>query len=122
MGQLAAREILMRAVSDTFMGLRAIAIASICVLAMGCTPPESTAKGQPSPSSAAANAAQAQAETAFRNATDGRIRTYTISLAEESPAAWRFFIEGTGDFDRPGYHWVVTIDKTTREASVHSGE
>jgi hypothetical protein len=67
-------------------------------------------------------AAHQIAEKAFLDATMSQVTTYSIQPLGHTLAKWRFVIQGTGDFSRPGYHWLVEIDKATGHSTIKSGE
>jgi hypothetical protein len=48
------------------------------------------------------------------------ITQYSVERAKASDEdnTWVFFIEGQGKFERPGYHWIVKIDKKTGVAKL----
>jgi hypothetical protein len=62
------------------------------------------------------------AEKAFLDKTKHEITHYSIQPLRHTDAEWRFLFQGTEEFARPGYHWLVTVDKTTGKTSVQSGE
>jgi hypothetical protein len=62
------------------------------------------------------------AEKAFLDQTKHEITHYSIRPLRHTGAEWHFLVQGTEEFARPGYHWFVTVDKTTGKASVVSGE
>jgi hypothetical protein len=66
--------------------------------------------------------AQKLAERAFLEETKHQILTYSVERLQETPSLWRFLVQGTGNFARPGYHWFVEITKETGAARVVSGE
>lgn len=62
------------------------------------------------------------AEAAFIKETEGSVKQYSVTLSSETPAEWLYLIEGQSAFARPGYHWIVRVDKQTLNAEVSSGE
>jgi hypothetical protein len=62
------------------------------------------------------------AEKAFLDRTKHKITYYSIKPLRHTEAEWHFLVQGTEEFARPGYHWFVTVDKTTGKTSVESGE
>jgi RHS repeat-associated protein len=48
---------------------------------------------------------------------NGGSNTYGYALQQ-----WRFFVEGVGEFARPGNHATVTVEKKSGEVTVSMGE
>jgi hypothetical protein len=67
-------------------------------------------------------AAEKLATSAFLANTHQQIPDYSIRVTKETPGQWQFLIEGKGNFARPGYQWLVMVDKTTGKATVEAGE
>lgn len=62
------------------------------------------------------------AEDYFLKMTDRRIETYSIASGKKEIDYWVFFFEGTGEFDKPGYHWIVKVNKQTGKPEIFWGE
>ena len=67
-------------------------------------------------------AVQKQAEHAFKVHTNNQVGKYTLSTPKDEGRYWSVFVKGTDEFARPGYHWIVKIDKATGHAQVTPGE
>jgi hypothetical protein len=66
--------------------------------------------------------AEKMAEKAFLDETKHGIAKYSIQPLKHTSERWRFVVKGSGEFARPGYHWLVEIDKITGKSTVTSGE
>ena len=67
-------------------------------------------------------AARKTAETAFLEATDHAIKKYNIHSLKHTAALWRFSVVGADEFERPGYDWLVYVDKVSGKTEVLTGE
>jgi hypothetical protein len=97
-----------------------VASASNCAPA----PSSSTAKRSPTPKETVVSSSQARqiAIEAFRRETANKIRSYSVKMTTDSDEYWEFFIQGTGKYARPGYHWIVKVKKVGGVPEVISGE
>jgi len=68
------------------------------------------------------HAAAKIAEAAFLKATNHEITDYSIRAREHTAQQWRFQIEGRGRFERPGYHWSVSVDRVSGNTAVLVGQ
>jgi len=66
--------------------------------------------------------ARAIAEDYFLEKTHRKIETYSITSGKQEIDYWAFFFEGTGEFERPGYHWIVKVNKQTGKPEIIWGE
>jgi len=63
------------------------------------------------------------AETAFLISTKKQISEYEITCFEkENKNQWKFAVLGSGKFLRPGYNWIVTVEKASGKTKVIGGE
>ena len=69
-----------------------------------------------------AERAHALAEEAFLKYTERKITAYSIKDVSDGGTEWEFFVQGTKQFARPGYHWLVKVDRESGAASVEAGE
>jgi hypothetical protein len=68
--------------------------------------------------------AKVLAEKIFLKRYKNTIKTYELAVSGESDdkASWYFGFKGTGQYERPGYHAVVEINKKTRKALIFQGK
>jgi hypothetical protein len=66
-------------------------------------------------------AAAAIAEAAFLKHTKHRIKDYSVHAGKHTSTEWLFFIDGEKTFLRPGYQWIVTVNRKTGGAEVTDG-
>ena len=78
----------------------------------------------PTPISHSLDARQAEriAIDTFLKYTAHKVKTYSVKEVTESATEWKFFIQGTKRFARPGYHWLVTVNSKSGAAAVMAGE
>jgi hypothetical protein len=67
-------------------------------------------------------AAELIAVQSFKRETKGQIEKYRVKALPRSGSEWQFEIEGLAEFARPGYHWLVRVDRKTGHATVVGGE
>jgi hypothetical protein len=65
---------------------------------------------------------EAIATQAFTEATRGGVPKYRVARREERTNQWSFLIVGTEEYERPGYHWIVLVDKVSKKAQVLPGQ
>jgi hypothetical protein len=68
------------------------------------------------------HAAAAIAEAAFLESTGHEVTSYSIHARKHTAKYWWFQIEGKDQFDKPGYHWTVSVDRATGKTKVLSGQ
>ncbi|HUP64325.1 MAG TPA: hypothetical protein VM557_03495 [Thermoanaerobaculia bacterium] len=66
--------------------------------------------------------ARAIAIAAFKKNMSSDILDYSIKLVDASEKAWTFFIEGKGEYARPGFHWLVSVSRNDGSTKVVAGE
>jgi hypothetical protein len=66
--------------------------------------------------------ARALAEQAFLEATAHRVPRYAMELSGGDERDWLFMARGTGEYARPGFHWLVRVNKQTGVTQVIPGE
>ncbi len=68
--------------------------------------------------------AQVLAEKAFLDATKNSIPKYKIISRDDpaDPATWKFLFWGIEEYERPGFHVLVIVNKRTRHVEVMRGE
>jgi hypothetical protein len=62
------------------------------------------------------------ARQAFLAHTESTVKSYDIKLLEKNERQIKFFIMGTGEFARPGFHWWVTVDRISGQTEIVNGE
>src|SRR5260221_6421325 len=62
------------------------------------------------------------AEKAFLDATSHQVSKYAIRPSPSNEREWLFRVQGMDEFARPGYHWLVQLDKNTRGTKIVSRE
>jgi len=62
------------------------------------------------------------AVAAFKKSTSNEITHYSVELVHEDSEVWKFLIEGTGEYARPGFHWAVTVYRGGGSTKVLRGE
>jgi hypothetical protein len=68
------------------------------------------------------HSAAAIAEAAFLKDTKHEITDYSVHAGKHTRTEWYFFIDGEGEFLRPGYHWIVIVDRETGNTKILYGE
>jgi hypothetical protein len=97
--------------------------AMLMVLALaGCAPGEQGEQRDRQPRRIDEPRARQIAERAFRDATQGDIGKYSVGNAVRTNYGWEYLIKGEGEFERPGFHWVVRVDQKTGSTVVRAGE
>jgi hypothetical protein len=61
------------------------------------------------------------ATEAFLKDTKHAITEYSVRPCKHSSTEWCFFFQGEKQFFRPGFHWLVTINRATGEVRVDEG-
>lgn len=96
-------------------------ILALCMMAV-FSPKSLFAEGTSSQVAVTEVTAKKSAEQAFLQITNHEVTKYSIRPLQHTDARWRFLVEGTKEFARPGYHWIVEVDKASGATSVQSGE
>jgi len=94
-----------------------LAAAAITVTGCGREEPVRTARG-----SVDVTKAKAIAEHAFVEATRGKVTRYSVGNGTPTNFGWEFLVRGEGEFERPGNHWIVRVDRRTGSTVVQVGE
>ena len=97
-------------------------VASVIAIAVISTSCGFASNSGPLAQQTAEGAAKKVAEESFITDTGGKITDYSIHALQHTPAQWRFLVEGKGQFARPGYNWLVTVDRQTGKPKVQAGE
>lgn len=66
--------------------------------------------------------AKAIATEEFERFTRGRVTKVSVSKLTETAESWMFRFAGREDYERPGFHWHVKVNKSTGTAEVIPGE
>ncbi len=68
--------------------------------------------------------AKVLAEKAFREATHNSIPKYKVISHDDSgdSTEWKFLFYGIEEYERPGFHTLVIVNKRTRQVEVLAGE
>jgi hypothetical protein len=61
------------------------------------------------------------ATEAFLKNTKHEITEYSVRPCKHSSTEWCFFFQGEKQFFRPGFHWLVTINRATGDVRVDEG-
>jgi hypothetical protein len=62
------------------------------------------------------------ASKAFKKTTRVDIKKVSVTIGEEAEEYWVFLFMGKEDYARPGFHWLVKVNKATGKADVIPGE
>ena len=62
------------------------------------------------------------AEDYFLKMTDRKVKKYSIKSAQQEKTNWVYFIKGEEGFARPGYHWIVKVNKFNGKPEILEGE
>ncbi len=62
------------------------------------------------------------AEDYFLIKTDRKIDKYSVTPEKQENDYWIFFFQGKEEFARPGYHWIVKVNKFTGKPEILEGE
>ena len=65
--------------------------------------------------------AKASATEVFLKKTKHEITEYSVRPCKHSSTEWCFFFQGEKQFFRPGFHWLVTINRATGDVRVDEG-
>lgn len=103
---------------DALKLLRLLSIPILCLGSLACSAQTDASKAAP----VSSQTIQKQAEQAFKTHTENRISKYSVSTPTDEGKYWSVFVRGTGEFARPGYHWLVKIDKNSGRTQVIQGE
>lgn len=96
----------------------AVVVAVLVLVCSSCSNGEPDVEGGTPVTS---EQAQVLAEKAFVRATEGTVTKYTVTSFGDTSTHWGFVVEGTDEFARPGYAWIVNIDRTNGAAEITSG-
>jgi hypothetical protein len=98
--------------------LRLFLILILCLVSLACSAQTDVSKAP----RVSAQTIQKQAEQAFKAHTENRVGKYSLSTPKDEGQHWSVLVKGTDEFARPGYHWIVKIDKSSGRTQVIPGE
>jgi hypothetical protein len=104
--------------------MRAIVIAVLIAIPgiLACSPVASNDQDA-STSSITMEKARQLAESAFLDYTSHEVTKYSIRPSvSTNEREWIFFVQGKDEFARPGFHWLVYVNKQSGATSIDPGQ